>query len=195
MKRPGPDRFLNRELSWLAFNDRVLEEGRDPATPLLERLKFCLIAASNLDEFFMVRVASLQRAIGDGSVERDPSGMSAFEQAECVAVAAHAQAEALHRTIAEGVLPDLEAHGVRLSTVSGLPDRARAWLGRHFEEQVAPALTPLAIEADRPFPLLSGLSLNLAVLLEADSEHSEPRLAVVQLPSKAPRHQIGRAHV
>src|SRR5262249_45315907 len=144
-------------------------------------------AASNRDELFMVRGASLNRAIGDGSSERDPSGMTAFEQAECVAVAAHAQADVLHRTISEDLVPALESHGVRLSTVPGLPDRARAWLARHFEEQVAPALTPLAIEADRPFPLLSGLSLNLGVLLEPGAEGSEPRLAVVQLPSKVPR--------
>ncbi len=181
-----PQRFFNRELSWLAFNDRVLEEGRDAATPLLERLKFALIVSSNLDEFFMVRVASLKRAVREGNAGRDPAGMTPLEQLERVGHAAHAQAEALHRTLAEDLLPRLGGQGMRLSTPSELPLTGRRWLARFFEEQVAPALTPLAIEPDRPFPLLSGLSLNLGLLLDA-ADRSEPRFALVQLPAKVPR--------
>jgi polyphosphate kinase len=178
--------FLNRELSWLEFNRRVLEEARDPSTPLLEKLKFATIVASNLDEFFMVRVASIKRQIGEGVSRRDPSGLAPVEQLEQVAAKAHEQVDALHATLAGDILPGLAEHGWPLVRPDDLDDAGKAWIRRVFRDQVAPALTPLAIDAERPFPLLSGLSLNLGVLLHPAPGTEAPRLAVVQLPSRIP---------
>jgi polyphosphate kinase len=182
-----PDEFINREQSWLAFNGRVLEEACDPATPLFERLKFAIIVAGNLDEFFMVRVASLKRTIGDGDSRRDPSGLTPVEQLERVAELAHGQVAALHGALDGDILPGLERHGVRLVRAPDLDEAGRRWLLRIFRDQVAPALTPLAIDAERPFPLLAGLSLNLGVLLDAAPGEERARLAVVQLPARLPR--------
>jgi polyphosphate kinase len=194
-----PGLFLNRELSWLDFNARVLEEARDPSTPLLERLKFAIIAASNLDEFFMVRVASLKRQIVEEDRERDPSGLTPGEQLEQVSTKAHALADLLHRTLGDDILPALAAHGLRLQRVDELDEAGRAFVRAAFAAQIAPALTPLAIDAERPFPLLSGLSLNIGVLLASASGESAPpaeepapagdgsRLAVVQIPPRMPR--------
>jgi len=181
-----PPRFLNRELSWLAFNARVLEEAEDPSTPLFERLKFALIAASNLDEFFMVRVASLKRRLGEGEADRDPSGLTPYRTMEEIGERARGLSAALHAVLDREILPRLAEHGVRLLRPEELPADGRAWLDRLFHEQIAPALTPLAVD-DRPFPLLAGLSLNLAVRLEPAAEGGEPRLAVVQLPAPVTR--------
>jgi polyphosphate kinase len=183
----GPERFINRELSWLDFNGRVLEEARDAATPPLERLKFAVITASNLDEFFMVRVASLKRQVEEGDDERDPSGLTPLEQLAQVSARAHAQAAELHRALADDILPALREQGLRLLRVDELDEAGRAWLRYTFEAQIFPALTPLAIDAERPFPLLAGLSLNLGVLLAEPADDPKPRLAVVQIPARMPR--------
>ena len=200
-----PGLFLNRELSWLDFNARVLEEACDSAVPLLERLKFAVITASNLDEFFMVRVASLKRLIEEGDGDRDPAGLTPEEQLEQVSVKAHGQAAALHQALAEDILPALAAQGLRLQRVADLDEEGSAFVRAAFAAQIAPALTPLAIDAERPFPLLAGLSLNLAVLLEPAAPEAPPigtdepsagaepvtgaapRLAVVQIPPRMPR--------
>jgi polyphosphate kinase len=186
-RRKDPELFLNRELSWLEFNGRVLEEAEDPANPLLERLKFATIVASNLDEFVMVRVAALKNAVEEGDTGPDLAGLTPSQQIQRISEAAHQMVERLYRTLSEAILPALGERGVRLLHVASLDATARAGLARHFRDDVLPALTPLAIDVSRPFPMLASLSLNLAVLLAPADDAPEPRLAVVQVPARLPR--------
>jgi polyphosphate kinase len=176
--------FINRELSWLSFNERVLEEARDRETPLLERVKFVAIVASNLDEFFMVRVAGLHHAVADGDESPDPSGLTPSQQLAEVARRAHAMVTSLYRLTMEDVLPALEKEGVRIVAWKDLGRNHQAALGTLFREQVFPVLTPLAIDMSRPFPLLSSLSLNLALRLGPAPGETERRLAIVQVPQQ-----------
>ena len=175
--------FINRELSWLAFNERVLEEAADSRTPLLERVKFAAIAASNLDEFFMVRVAGLQQAVEDGEVSPDLGGLTPSEQLDAVRGRSQAFVAALYRLVTAELLPALATHGIRLLAHAALNDSQRKALSAFFAEAVLPVLTPLAIDVLRPFPLLSSLSLNVAVLLDAAAAESDHRLAIVQVPA------------
>jgi polyphosphate kinase len=181
--RKDPELFINRELSWLEFNGRVLEEASDPSVPLLDRLKFAIITGTNLDEFFMVRVAALKRAVEDGDTAPDLAGLRPRRQLEAVCRRAHEMVDTLGQVLSEQILPGLREHGVRISTWSELEEPARAGLRRYFAGEVAPALTPLAIDSSRPFPRLASLSLNLAVRLGPADGESEPRLAVVQVPA------------
>jgi len=175
--------FINRELSWLAFNERVLEEAADATNRLLERVKFASIVASNLDEFFMVRVAALHHAEADGHDAIDASGLTTRQQLLAVSQRAHAQVEALYDLVSTGLLPALERAGVRVLRWADLDKGRVAALGRFFRESVLPVLTPLAIDSSRPFPLLSSLSLNMALRLAPAAGEEEPRLAIVQVPS------------
>jgi polyphosphate kinase len=186
-RKREPELFLNRELSWLEFNGRVLEEACDATNPLLERLKFACIVASNLDEFFMVRVAALQNAIVEGDAGPDISGLSPPQQAQRISERAHAMVDQLYAVLTGEILPPLAERGVRLARPDELEPAARGALGRYFRDEVLPALTPLAIDASRPFPMLAGLTLNLAVLLAPAEEGDDPRLAVVQVPGRLPR--------
>jgi polyphosphate kinase len=179
--------FINRELSWLAFNERVLEEAADPAVPLLERVKFAAIAASNLDEFFMVRVAGLQQAVDDGDTACDLSGMTAPQQLAAVAERAHGFVQNLYRLVGDELLPALAAHGIRLLSFSQLNEAQRVAMAAFFRDAVQPVLTPLAIDVERPFPLLSSLTLNVAVLLDAEPGETRHRLGIVQVPAGLPR--------
>jgi len=176
--------FINRELSWLAFNERVLEEARDRDTPLLERVKFVTIVASNLDEFFMVRVAGLHHAVADGDESPDLSGLTPSQQLTAVARRAHAMVASLYRLTTEDLLPALEKEGVRIVAWKDLGRNHQGALGTLFREQVFPVLTPLAIDMSRPFPLLSSLSLNLALRLGPAPGATERRLAIVQVPQQ-----------
>ena len=173
--------FLNRELSWLAFNERVLEEAADPRTPLMERLKFVAIAAANLDEFFMVRVAGLHHAIGDGNPLADPAGLTPAQQLAAVTARTHEFMTALSTTARHDLLPALAAHNIRIVPFDEAADRAA--LAAFFRDAVSPVLTPLGVDASRPFPLLSSLSLNLAVILAGSAEGPDQRLALVQVPA------------
>ena len=161
-----PELFINRELSWLAFNQRVLEEATDTANPLLERLKFATIVASNLDEFFMVRVAALKNAIAEGDSGPDHAGLSPERQLQAISERVHEMVATLYETLAKAILPALSERGIRILAYEELEHAHRAALARHFRDEVLPALTPLAIDVSRPFPMLSTLSLNLALLLE-----------------------------
>ena len=191
--------FINRELSWLAFNERVLEEAADRSNPLLERVKFIAIAASNLDEFFMVRVASLWHAIEDGDTAPDLAGLTSAQQLVAIGERAHAFVDRLYKLVLDDVLPALASHGIRVSSYEALEPAQRTALSRHFRDGVFPVLTPLAIDVSRPFPLLSSLSLNVAVLLEPVDDGAPPRLAIVQVPAGLARlipvPQTGAAHV
>jgi polyphosphate kinase len=175
-------RYLNRELSWLAFNERVLEEAQDPGTPLLERVKFAAIVASNLDEFFMVRVAGLQHAVEDGDESPDIAGLTPSQQLTAVSARAHEMVASLYRLTIDELVPALEKAGVRIVAWKDLGRAHQVALSTFFREQLLPVLTPLAIDLPRPFPLLSSLSLNLALRLDAAPGETARRLAIVQVP-------------
>jgi polyphosphate kinase len=172
--------YINRELSWLEFNRRVLHEAQDPRTPLLERLKFLGIFSSNLDEFFQIRVAGLKDQLAAGYSERTADGLTPEEQlrqaASCVREMVAQHARCLHSE----VLPALRAHGVALLDVGDVTPVERAYLDRYFQDNVFPVLTPLAVDPAHPFPYISNLSLSLAVNLR--SAEGEERLARVKVP-------------
>ena len=182
---PG-DRFLDRELSWLAFNQRVLELAQDPTLPALERAKFLAIFASNLDEFFMVRVAGLKRRIATGIAVRAASGMTPREVLESIWTRAHALQREHSRTFHDDVLPALRAGGIELLRWDQLTDDERDRMERFFEDKVFPVLTPLAVDPSHPFPYISGLSLNLAVVVRNPMTGTE-LFARVKVPPSLPR--------
>ena len=172
--------FLNRELSWLAFNERVLAEAQDERNPLLERLKYAAICGSNLDEFFMVRVAGVHRQIAAGVAVKSPDGLLPRETLALVRERTHVMLREIEKA-ARKSLADLYAAGVRISRVEGLGKKARAALKTHYLSQIQPVLTPLIVDPSHPFPYISNLSLNLAVLLR-DGQESEPEFARVKIP-------------
>jgi len=182
-----PEQFFNRELSWLAFNGRVLEEAADPSNPLLERVKFAAIAASNLDEFFMVRVARLKNAVREGDGEADAAGLTPAQQLKSIATRVHEFVAQLYATVNTQLLPALDREGIRLRLVADLDAPERAAVTSYFRDEVLPALTPLAIDESRPFPLLASLSLNVALRLPPAEPGAAQRLAVVQIPPRLPR--------
>jgi polyphosphate kinase len=186
-RRKEPELFLNRELSWLEFNARVLDEATDATVPALERLKYALIVAANFDEFFMVRLARLKNDIEEGDIAPDIAGLTPAQQVQAIAVRAHEIVDALYRTVREDLLPALGARGISIKSVAELDAEQRAAIARTFQADVLPALTPLAIDSSRPFPMLASLSTNLAVLLAPAEGETEPRLAVVQVPSRLPQ--------
>ncbi len=172
--------FLNRELSWLAFNARVLAEARDERNPPLERLKYAAICGSNLDEFFMVRVAGIHRQIAAGVNTPSPDGLLPRETLALVRERTQVMLRQIEKA-ARRTLRDLAAHGVRLVRVADLGKRARAALREHYLAEIQPVLTPLVVDPSHPFPYLSNLSLNLAVLLDG-GEGEEPDFARVKVP-------------
>jgi len=175
--------YIDRELSWLAFNERVLEEAADPSVPALERAKFAAITASNLDEFFMVRVAGLMREVAEGDSTPDLAGLTAAQQLPLVRERARAFMLSLQKLVADELRPALAAHGIRLHAWRDLSAAEQARLGAFFRDSVLPVLTPLAIDVSRPFPLLTSLSLNLALCLEPAAGDEDSRLAIVQVPA------------
>jgi len=178
----GPDAFINRELSWLAFNERVVEEAAEPSNPLLERVKFVAIAVSNLDEFFMVRVAGLVHAVVDGDKTTDAAGLTPARQLEAVQIRAHEMIARIYELTNRDLLPALRTAGIRVLAWRELPLSTQQALSAYFRDEVLPVLTPLAIDMSRPFPLLTSLSLNLALRLPPSSSDSDPRIAIVQVP-------------
>ena len=182
-----PGQFFNRELSWLAFDERVLDEAADPTTPLLERVKFAAITASNLDEFVMVRVAGLRHSVRDGDADPDAAGLTPSRQLAEVSARAHQLVGRLYTLVVSELLPALAQEGMLVAPLSDLDESQRAAVTAYFREDVLPVLTPLAIDAARPFPMLSSLSLNLALRLAPGEDEKAPRLAIVQVPSQLPR--------
>jgi len=183
----APELFFNRELSWLEFNDRVLREGLSPDVPLLERLKFLAIVSSNLDEFFMVRVAGLKQQVAAGRTARDPSGLTPAEQLERISRRAHAMVAEQAAGIREA-LAQLAARGLRVLAPTEWTAEQRSYLRSYFASAVLPVLTPLAVEELQPFPILPGLGLNLLLgLAPADSADGAWKLAVVPIPASLPR--------
>jgi polyphosphate kinase len=180
------DRYVNRELSWLDFNARVLALAEDPSQPLLERAKFLAIFASNLDEFYMVRVAGLKRRDETGLAVRSADGLTPREQLARIAARTQAIQEAHARVFLEHVRPDLEEEGIRILRWADLSEQQRARLSAYFSAQVFPVLTPLAVDPAHPFPYISGLSLNLAVTVR-DPDGRTERFARVKVPNNVPR--------
>jgi polyphosphate kinase len=180
------DRYLNRELSWLDFNARVLALAEDTSQPLLERAKFLAIFASNLDEFYMVRVAGLKRRDEMGLAVRSADGLSPREQLRRIGERTQAISVAHARVFLDEVRPELAANGVHIRRWSDLTDAQRLRLSDYFAAQVFPVLTPLAVDPAHPFPYISGLSLNLAVTVR-DPEGRTERFARVKVPNNVPR--------
>lgn len=175
-----PEYFYNRELSWLKFNLRVLKEAMVKDTPLLERLKFIAISASNLDEFFMVRVASLWSNFDSGVEKRDASGMSVHEQLVAISQAAHEQVRTQTKSLI-ALMAEMDAVKLHFRRVKDLSELGKDWLEEYYREVVFPVLTPMAVDASRPFPFLANKTLNLAVeLIKADGEQS---MGLIQVPS------------
>ena len=184
----GPAHFINRELSWLEFNQRVLDEALDPENPLLERLKFFCIASSNLDEFFEVRVAGIKQQIESDTVERSMDGLTATEIFKAIVHRVRQMVNDLYSCWRENLSPALAANGMRILDFGELELPDVAWLAQYFRTQVRPVLTPLAIDPAHPFPQLLNRSLNLIVRLEMKrNRETHKHLAVVQIPRILPR--------
>ncbi|MBT0994134.1 RNA degradosome polyphosphate kinase [Cellulomonas sp. DKR-3] len=180
------DRFLDRELSWLAFNQRVLELAEDANLPLLERVRFLAIFASNLDEFFMVRVAGLKRRIATGIAVNAASGLSPRQVLEAISEKAHVLMDRHARVFADQVQPALAREGITLVRWQDLGESEQDRLRKFFRRQIFPVLTPLAVDPAHPFPYISGLSLNLAVVVVNPTTGKE-HFARVKVPPLLPR--------
>jgi polyphosphate kinase len=183
----GAQRFINRELSWLEFDSRVLALAEDRTLPLLERAKFLAIVSQNMDEFFQVRVAGLKEQVGAGvGGTTPPDGMSAHEQLKAIRENVTRLVERQGRVLTDEVMPGLAAAGIHIPNVAELDAEDAAWLRHLFEERIFPVLTPLAVDPAHPFPYISNLSLNLAVLVR-DPQRRTTRFARVKVPPLLPR--------
>src|SRR5213075_1464003 len=181
-----PKNFINRELSWLAFNHRVLEEAQDPTQPLIERVKFLTIFSSNLDEFFEIRVAGIKQQIESETSDVAADGLSPTETFNQIQRLAHELVATEDELWNRELLPQLAKNGVRVRNVSELNAKRAAWARKYFQEEVLPMLTPLAVDASHPFPDLLNKSHNLLVRAKTQ-RRGEPLLAIVQVPRVVPR--------
>jgi polyphosphate kinase len=181
-----PYLFINREISWLQFNDRVLAMAADPEVPLLERLKYLAIFSTNLDEFFMVRVSGLRDQVQAGMVTRGSDGWTPSETLEAIAKHVGPAIEYLVRVFLDEVVPAMAEAGIRIADMAELDDRDRDFLRDYFQRQVFPVLTPLAVDPSHPFPYISNLSLSLAVTVR-DPGATRDRYARVKVPGILPR--------
>ena len=186
-----PDNFTNRELSWLEFNQRILGEARDRKNPLFERMKFLSITASNLDEFFMVRIASLKDMVNAGYQKKDIAGMTAQEQLRALNEKMQAFCEKQYTTYNRALLPKLSEEGLEIISFSELSEKEMDFLEEYFHKNIYPVLTPMAIDSSRPFPLIENKKLNIAALIKSRNkdkkEKKEYDIATVQVPSVLPR--------
>ena len=183
-----PENYENRELSWIKFDGRVLDEARDKTIPLLERLKFVSITSSNLDEFFMVRVASLKDMVHAGYKKKDIAGMTATEQLNAINTATRKLVDTQYSTYNRSLLPLLKAKDIRiLDAYEDLNETQAAFADAYFMENVYPVLTPMAVDASRPFPLIRNKTLNIAALIKRKESEKEVEFATVQVPSVLPR--------
>ncbi|HQN27630.1 MAG TPA: polyphosphate kinase 1, partial [Mesotoga sp.] len=184
MNLDDPNLYLNRELSWLDFNERVLEEAFDKENPVLERLKFLSITSSNLDEFFMIRVAGLKEQEEAGYAGRDPSGMTATEQLKAISIKVHELVERQNNCLHRSLLPALKKENIFFLKLDEFDGEQKEYIERYFIDTVYPVVTPMAIDQSRPFPFLQNRSINLGVVLE---QEEQPLFAVVQIPPVLPR--------
>ena len=181
-----PKNFINRELSWLEFNRRVLEEAQDPTQPLLERVKFLGIFSSNLDEFFEIRVAGIKQQIESETSNVGPDGMSPRETFNAIQRTTREMVATQYALWNNELVPELAKNGIRIHDVTKLDGNRSAWARQYFQEEVFPLLTPLAVDASHPFPQLLNKSHNL-LLRARTSPESEPLHAIVQVPRVVPR--------
>ncbi|HHX36475.1 MAG TPA: RNA degradosome polyphosphate kinase [Clostridiaceae bacterium] len=182
------ENFVNRELSWLEFNERVLLEARDRKNPLMERLSFLSITQSNLDEFFMVRVASLRDQFNVDYSKTDISGLLPGEQLEAISECAHAMMYRMYTTYNRQILPRLKREGFFIRNVSELDDRQREIIDDYFDTTLYPILTPMAVDSGRPFPLIHNKVINLGLMLRrAGDEEGEIQFSTIQMPTVVPR--------
>ena len=180
--------FYNRELSWLGFNYRVLSEARDKTIPLMERLKFLSITASNLDEFFMIRVASLKDMVHAKYTKKDIAGLTPKEQLDIISTGTHELVEKQYNTYNRSFLPALKHNGLTIVTqYESLNAEQAEYVDRYFMREVYPVLTPMAVDSSRPFPLIRNKSLNIAALLMDKKRKGTIDFATVQVPSVLPR--------
>ena len=183
-----PSLYFSRELSWLEFNDRVLEEALDERTPLFERLKFIAIYGTNLDEFFMIRVAAIKQQIEAQVVARSDDGRTPLEHLTSISERLRTSLSTQIRVLREELMPALEANGIRIRSVAELDEETQLALERTFDDRVFPVLTPLAVDSGHPFPYISNLTLSLAVELEEfTSDGVQLHFARVKIPQTLPR--------
>jgi len=181
----SPELYINRELSLLEFQKRVLEQAKDPENPLLERIKFLSIVSSNLDEFFMVRVAGLQRHAASGTQETSVDGLSAVSQLQLIRLEVRKLVDDMQALLRDALLPELEREGIRIADLSTLQPEERSALDSYFLQYVFPVLTPLAFDPGRPFPHISTGSLNLAVVVGDYS--GTGNFARIKIPESLPQ--------
>src|SRR5438309_9437443 len=181
-----PRNFINRELSWLEFNRRVLEEAQDPTQPLIERVKFLTIFSSNLDEFFEIRVAGIKQQIESETSDVGPDGLSPTETFNSIRRVVSELIATQYALWNNELLPELAKNGIRIREVSQLSVKRAAWAHRYFQKEVFPMLTPLAVDASHPFPQLLNKSHNLLVRARAQ-RGGGPLYAIVQVPRVIPR--------
>ncbi|MBS1838375.1 MAG: RNA degradosome polyphosphate kinase [Actinobacteria bacterium] len=182
-------RYINRELSWLEFNARVLALAEDPATPLLERVRFVAIFSQNLDEFFQVRVAGLKDRVAAGVSGRSPDGLSAAEQLEAISARTAELVDRADEVFLGSICSSLADEGIVFSTWGDLDADDREWATAEFRNRIFPVLTPLAVDPGHPFPYISSLSLNLGVIVR-DPTTDQRRFARVKVPSLLPRFVV-----
>ena len=186
--------YYNRELSWILFDERVLDEARDKTNPLMERLKFLSITASNLDEFFMIRVASLRDMVNAGYTKPDIAGMSPLKQLEALGEATHRLVDKQYSTLTRSLMPLMEQEGIHLILKhEDLNKKQKEYVDEYFMKNVYPVLTPMAVDSSRPFPLIRNRSLNIGALVSKKakggrkSNNVEKEFATVQVPAVLPR--------
>ncbi|WAC06073.1 MAG: polyphosphate kinase 1 [Methanoregula sp.] len=173
-----PTQFINRELGWLAFNRQVLSEAQDQSHPLLERVKFHAIFANNLDEFFMIRIAGLKRQLENGVLEAPPDGMTPAQQLAAIRAALTPTLEEQAACWREELIPQLAASGIHIHTYGTLNPEQQALVRQHFIDNIFPVLTPLAFDVSHPFPFISNLSLNLAIIIKDQNREYFARIKV-----------------
>lgn len=190
-----PEYFYNRELSWLLFNHRVLEEAKDRSLPLLDRLNFLSITSSNLDEFFMIRVASLKDMVQVKYTKKDIAGMTPAEQLRAINENTHQFVKEQYEVYNKSLIPALEQEGIHiLSHYENLTKKQAQYVDRYFSEEVYPVLTPMAVDSSRPFPLIRNKSLNIGAILQAKKEVSSNgqfRELYITHHSKKKKQEIG----
>ena len=177
-----PEYYINRELSWMDFNDRVLEEARNKDNPLLDRVNFLGISQSNVDEFFMVRVASLHKLVAAGITSTDASGMTPQKQLDEINKKEHKEVEKRYSTYSRSLLPLLESNNIYIKNVEDLNEHQYEFIRRYFYDELYPVLTPMADDTNRPFPFIANDSLNIAVRLK-DTENGSHDYATVRVPN------------
>ena len=185
-----PENYYNREMSWLQFNYRILDEAKDKTIPLFERLNFLSITESNLSEFFMVRVASLIDLVHAGVKKKDIAGLTPQEQLDLIIPETKNMQNAQYNTLNRSLIPALEKEGLKLvKSYADLTERQAKFVDKYFEKEVYPVLTPMAVDSSRPFPLISNKSLNIGALIH-DKKKDVIDIATVQVPSVLARVSI-----